>query len=110
VLFLRLVVSLYHSTGESFHDNARGKEHPSYKGHRGVESKAYRGQAVSTKTRTSETQAVITDADIRPFVLHLKPADIAPPLTFICRRCDAVCPWEEPHDFDCQGATTEQQR
>jgi hypothetical protein len=65
---------------------------------------------MTTKKRTSETQAVTLDADELPFGLHLKPADIAPPLTFICRRCGAVCPWEEPHGFDCQGVTTEQQR
>ena len=50
------------------------------------------------------------DADTLLFDLHLTHADIAPPLTFPCRRCGAVCQWEEPHGFDCQGATTEQQR
>ena len=50
------------------------------------------------------------DADTLPFGLHLKPGDIAPPLTFICRRCGAVCLWEEPHGFDCQVAMAEQQR
>jgi hypothetical protein len=65
---------------------------------------------VTTKTRMSEEQAVTIDADKLPVVLHLKHADIAPPLTFICRRCGAVRQWAEPHGFDCQVATTEQQR
>jgi hypothetical protein len=63
---------------------------------------------MTTKKRPSE-KTVTTDADEPPFGLHLKHADIAPPLTFMCRRCGAVGPWEEPHDFDCQGARTEQQ-
>ena len=67
-------------------------------------------QEVTTKKRMSETQDVTIDANQLPVGLPLKYADIAPPLTFICRRCGAVCPWEEPHGFDCQGATTEQQR
>ena len=58
----------------------------------------------------SEKQAVTLDADQLPVVLHLKHADIAPPLTFICRRCGTVCQWEEPHGFDCQVTTIEQQR
>ena len=61
-----------------------------------------------TKKRMSETQAVTNDADTLPVVWHLTHADIAPPLTFICRRCGAVCQWEEPHGFDCQVAMTEQ--
>ena len=65
---------------------------------------------MTTKQRVSELQAVPIDADQLPFGLHLKPANIAPPLTFMCRRCGAVCPWGEPHDFDCRVATTEQQR
>ena len=63
---------------------------------------------MTTKKRISETQAVKIDADTLPFGLHLKHADIPPPLTFICWRCGAVCQWEEPHGFDCQIATTEQ--
>ena len=58
----------------------------------------------------SETQAVTIDTDTLPVVLHLKHANIAPPNTFICRRCGAVRQWNEPHGFDCQAATTEQQR
>lgn len=65
---------------------------------------------MTTKKRMSKKQAVPTDADKLPFGLHLKPAAIAPPLTFICRRCGAVCQWAEPHRFDCQVAMTEQQR
>jgi hypothetical protein len=57
-----------------------------------------------------EKQAVTTDADNLPFGLPLKSADIAPPVTFRCRRCGAVCQWEEPHGFDCQVATAEQKR
>jgi len=63
---------------------------------------------VTTKKRMSEKQAVTLDADTLPVVLPLKHADIAPPLTFICRRCGAVCQWEEPHGFDCQVTRTEQ--
>ena len=33
--------------GSTYHDNARGKGHPSYKGHRGVENEAYRGQEMT---------------------------------------------------------------
>jgi hypothetical protein len=109
VLFLRLVVSYDNSAGETYHDKARGKSNTSYKGHRGVENEAYCGQEVTTKKRMSETQAVPLDADELPFGLLLKHADIAPPLTFMCRHCGAVYPWEEPHDFDCQGATAKQQ-
>jgi hypothetical protein len=58
----------------------------------------------------SKTQAVTLDADNLPVVLHLKHADIAPPLTFICRRCGTEHLWSEPHGLDCQVATTEQQR
>jgi hypothetical protein len=68
------------------------------------------GQAVTKKKGMSETQAVPLDADELPIVLPLKHAAIAPPLTFLCRRCGAVCPWGEPHGFDCPGATTERQR
>jgi hypothetical protein len=68
------------------------------------------GAGANEETRRSEEQAATIDADTRPVVLHLKHAEIAPPLTFICRRCGVVCQWEEPHGFDCQGATTEQQR
>ena len=110
VLFLRLVVSHDNSAGETYHDKARGKGTPSDKGQRGVENEADRGQEVTTKRRMNEKQAVTLDADEPPFGLHLQHADIAPPLTFMCRRCGAVCPWEEPHGFDCQLATTEQQR
>lgn len=65
---------------------------------------------MTTKKRMSETQAVPIDADTLPVDLHLKHADIAPPLTFICRRCGAECQWEEPHGFDCQVVTAKQQR
>jgi hypothetical protein len=47
VLFLRLVVSHDNSAGETYHDKARGKGHPSYKGHRGVENEADRGQEMT---------------------------------------------------------------
>jgi hypothetical protein len=65
---------------------------------------------VTTKKRMSEKQVVTIDADKPPFGLHLKHADIAPPLTFLCRRCGTERLWEEPHGFDCQVATTEQKR
>jgi hypothetical protein len=39
------------------------------------------------KKRMNETQAVTIDADQLPVGLHLTHADIAPSLTFICRRC-----------------------
>jgi hypothetical protein len=110
VLFVRLVVCLYTSAGETYHDNTRGKENPSDKEHGSVENEASREEEVTTKKHLSEQQAVTIDADKPPIDLHLKHADIAPPLTFICRRCGAVCQWEEPHGFDCQVATTEQQR
>jgi hypothetical protein len=54
VLFLRLVVSHDNSAGETYHDTARGKGIPSYKGHRGVENEAYRGQEMTTPTCRTE--------------------------------------------------------
>jgi len=75
-----------------------------------VEFRAGIGEAVTMKRRMSETQAVTIDADKLPGDLQLTHANIAPPLTFICRRCSAVCQWAEPHGFDCQGAMTEQKR
>jgi hypothetical protein len=57
-----------------------------------------------------ETQAVPIDVDKLPFVLHLKYADIAPPLTLICRRCGTERLWTERECFGCQVAMTEQQR
>jgi hypothetical protein len=65
---------------------------------------------VTTKKGMSEAQAVTIDAGKPPVGLLLKHAAIAPPRTFLCRRCGAMCPWEEPHGFDCPGATTERQR
>ena len=51
MLCLWLVVSPYNSAGETYHDKARGKGNPSYKGHRGVENEAYREEEVTTKKR-----------------------------------------------------------
>jgi hypothetical protein len=66
-------------------------------------------QEVITKKRLSE-KTVTIDADKPPVVLHLKHADIAPPLTLICRRCGTERLWTEPRGFDCQVEMTEQQR
>jgi len=66
VLCLRLVVSLYNRAGETYHDKARGKGNPSYKGHRGVENEADRAQEVTTKKRMSEKQVATIDADTLP--------------------------------------------
>jgi uncharacterized protein len=49
VLFLRPVVSHDNNAGETYYGKARGKGNPSYKGHRGVENEACRGQEVTTK-------------------------------------------------------------
>lgn len=65
---------------------------------------------MTTKKRVSEKQAVTIDVDQRSFGLQLKHADMTPPPTFLCRRCGTERLWEEPHGFDCQVATTEQQR
>ena len=58
----------------------------------------------------SETQAVTIDADKLPVVWQLKHADIAPPLTLICRRCGTERLWTERECFGCQVAMVEQQR
>ena len=66
VLCLRLVVSLYNRAGETYHDKARGKGNPFYKGHRGVENEADRAQEMTTKKRILEQQAVTINADTLP--------------------------------------------
>jgi hypothetical protein len=106
VLCLRLVVSPPNRAGNPYQGKTRGKRKKPCKGigeEKGIE------QEGTTKKRMSE-KTIPTDADKLPVVLHLKHADIAPPLTFICRRCGTVCRWAEPHGFDCQVATIEQQR
>ena len=61
---------------------------------------------MSAKKRRSEQQAALTDADTVPFGLHLKPADIAPPVTFRCRRCDTERLWTEQECSGCRSQGT----
>ena len=67
-------------------------------------------KAVSTKQRVSEKQAVATDVGKLPFGLHLTHGDIAPPVTFRCRRCETERLWAERECVGCQSQTTAQKR
>ena len=65
---------------------------------------------MTTKKRMIEKQVITIDADTLPVVWPLTHADMAPPLTLICRRCGTERLWDERECFGYQVATTEQRR
>src|SRR5215510_13375571 len=65
---------------------------------------------MTTEKRMSEKQTVAIDTDKPPVGLHLKHADIAPPLTLICRSCGTKRLWTEWECSGCQLERTEQKR